>query len=504
MSPLAAAPLVLVVLVPLVLLPLAAAAAAAAPPPPQCATIGGAGTCYVGRALQRLDELDAAACCAACAADPTKACGAWELRADQGSICVLKAPGPPRPSGGPSGNCSASGTVGPAPSPAPSPGPSPGPPPPPASGQLAFDRMFVGGAVLQMGPAMAAVWGWNAPNTAITLTLDGAVVARAAPTGGRDGNFTWRAMLPPQPQGYSRVLQVTSGGQTASVNVSFGVVILCSGQSNMGMAVGPGKFVADNGTAESAASARYAGKIFLRADSGHYGDPPGPGDPGQAARQATGPRPRGTWFAPSNTTLPDFSAVCWYSGRSLYDRALAASGTPLGLIVAAVGGSPIEYWLPPMPGASPPGYFQNPCEDDYPQCDNGKNDTEFYREYIEKLVPYTLGAVSHHDIAVIWLAFFSRCQRYRCWQVIWDQAERDVKCPVAMQAYPCMQQYLISSVRPSSSSSYRSTTSLSCTLTSPFPPLRPQASIVDMPGCLCRSGAASSTRASPSLASSSP
>ena len=405
------------VLLPLVLLPLPAAAAA---PPPQCADIGGAGTCYVGHALQRLPELSAAACCAACAADPTKACGAWELRADQGSICVLKAPGPPRPSGGPSGNCSASGTVGPAPSPAPSPGPSP-----PDSGQLAFDRMFVGGAVLQMGPAMAAVWGWNAPNTAITLMLDGAVVARAAPTGGRDGNFTWRAMLPPQPKGSSRVLQVTSGGQTASVNVSFGVVILCSGQSNMGMAVGPGKFVADNGTAESAASARYAGKIFLRADSGHYGEPPGPGDPGQAARQAAGPRPRGTWFAPSNTTLPDFSAVCWYSGRSLYDRALAASGTPLGLIVAAVGGSPIEYWLPPMPGASPPGYFQNPCEDDYPQCDNGKNDTEFYTEYIEKLVPYTLGGV------------------------IWDQAERDVKCPVALQAYPCMQQYLISSVRPS-------------------------------------------------------
>ena len=25
-------------------------------------------------------------------------------------------------------------------------------------------------------------------------------------------------------------------------------------------------------------------------------------------------------------------------------------------------------------------------------------------------------AVSHHDIAVIWVAFFSRCQRYRCWQ----------------------------------------------------------------------------------------
>ena len=156
------------------------------------------------------------------------------------------------------------------------------------------------------------------------------------------------------------------------------------------MSVGPGKFVADNGTAESAAAAaRYAGKIWLRDDSGPYGAAAGPVDPIKARRN------KGTWFRPSNETagLPGFSAVCWYSGRALYDDHLAASGTPLGLIVAAVGGSPIEYWMPPMPGSAPPGYFKNPCETDYPQCDTGKNDTDFYHEYIHKLVPYTLGGV---------------------------------------------------------------------------------------------------------------
>ena len=30
-----------------------------------------------------------------------------------------------------------------------------------------------------------------------------------------------------------------------------------------------------------------------------------------------------------------------------------------------------------------------------------------------------LSVVSGHDIAGIWVAFFSRCQRYRCWQVGW-------------------------------------------------------------------------------------
>jgi hypothetical protein len=226
------------------------------------------------------------------------------------------------------------------------------------------------------------------------------------------------------PKGTGHELRVESAGQSDAVTVSFGIVILCSGQSNMGMGVGPGKFVADNGTAESAASARYAGKIFLRSDSGHYGAPPGPVDPALAQNR------RGTWYEPSNASLPGFSAACWYSGRALFDDRLAASETPLGLIVAAVGGSPIEYWMPPMPGSEPPGYFNNPCETDYPQCDNGKNDTQFYTEYIHKLVPYTLGGV------------------------LWDQAERDVKCPVALEAYPCMERYLISSWRELFNSSF--------------------------------------------------
>ena len=34
------------------------------------------------------------------------------------------------------------------------------------------------------------------------------------------------------------------------------------------------------------------------------------------------------------------------------------------------------------------------------------------RSYIEA----TLAAVRRHDIAAIWVAFFSRCQRYRCGQ----------------------------------------------------------------------------------------
>jgi hypothetical protein len=194
----AALPLMTAVLAVLQLLQLWPAAAAAASP--QCSTTGGAGTsCYVGGALQRLPELTAAACCEACASDPSKQCGCWEIRGDQDGICVLKAAGAePRPSGGNAGNCSASGCIGggpPAPPAPPGPPAPPAPPAPPSAHRLAFDSMFAGGAVLQMDTE-TAVWGWNAPNTAITLSLDGKVVAHAAPTGGSDGNYTWRTRLP--------------------------------------------------------------------------------------------------------------------------------------------------------------------------------------------------------------------------------------------------------------------------------------------------------------------
>jgi hypothetical protein len=79
---------------------------------------------------------------------------------------------------------------------------------------------------------------------------------------------------------------------------------------------------------------------------------------------------------------------------------------------------PIEYWLPP---SSEPNV--NACETDVPQCDNQYNDSFFYTDIVSQLQPYTFGAM------------------------VWDQAERDVKCPVSVAAYACMQAELATSWR---------------------------------------------------------
>ena len=273
-----------------------------------------------------------------------------------------------------------------------------------------LDAMFSTGAVLQMGRPVP-VWGSAAaPHQDVSVSLDGTIVA----TGVAKADGSWAATLPPQPAAYNRTLSVAGSAST----ISFGVVLLCSGQSNMAMGVGgagafhkPGKppFSADNGTVESAASGRFTGKIWFREDTNDT---------------YVGPKRR--WMPVAPHTLPGLSAVCWYSGKAIFLGALEAAGTPLGLLVATWGATPIEYWLPQSDPANP---NVNSCESDQPQCVSKfpqlgpVNDSAFFARYVQPLAPYAVAGL------------------------VWDQAERDVKCPRSLVHYSCMQSLLIRSWR---------------------------------------------------------
>jgi len=62
------------------------------------------------------------------------------------------------------------------------------------------------------------------------------------------------------------------------------------------------------------------------------------------------------------------------------------------------------------------------CEVDQPRCDTQWPDSDFYNDQIKSLQPYTFSAL------------------------VWDQAERDLKCN-HVKTYPCMQQELVRSWR---------------------------------------------------------
>jgi hypothetical protein len=182
----------------------------------------------------------------------------------------------------------------------------------------------VTGGVLQHGQNVT-VWGSGAPPDAVVavtlhtptppyhVVVDGI----AGPDGG------WSVSLPAQPVRWNAQLDAleTTNGVKLSTNVSFGIVTLCAGQSNMDMPVAchmtnktacffpKPAFHADNGTSEVAAAGRYANKIFMiKAVNSKYEKTHGP--EWQTASPAT-----------TYTSFPAaFSAVCWYTGKSLYEQ----------------------------------------------------------------------------------------------------------------------------------------------------------------------------------------
>ena len=350
-----------------------------------------------------------------------------------------------------------------------------------SSSALSFDGMFMNGAVLQQD-APTTVWGRGDAGQRIELALDGTPAAHAVV----DASGRWELVIPPQPTSWARTLAVSDGSaadSSVSTVVKFGAVVLCSGQSNMGMPVAhwnpccdlppsardPEKrctcFAADNGTAESAAAGRYTGKISLASLQTPFPKPAGwRGDnckyPWTNASCVSHP----TWndaLPGPNGTVHGFSAVCWYvrftspthlacpacdgncrlqpelfngaksandympsnrhylilfgvygvtlnekacwsryTGKSLFEQ--LDGKVPVGLLCGAVGGSPIEFWLPK-------GHVNNSiCGADVPPCDpggpNNYTDSEFFERLIAFFQPYTLGSV------------------------VWDQAERDVHC----------------------------------------------------------------------------
>ena len=310
-----------------------------------------------------------------------------------------------------------------------------------ASNTISFSPIFAGIPVLQMNEAVE-VWGNTSASAGskVQVTLDGAVVSSTTVSGTSDfGGNAWSATLPAVvTRAWSRRLAATidGGASTGALPVMYGEVLLCSGQSNMQMPVNnyeAGGFAASNGTAESNAAGRYTDKIKLLTlqipfprptlrpwNGSNCGSPNAPkADPSCVAV------PMWNDVLPGpNGTVHSFSALCWYSAKNLFEG--LGGDTPVGAIVGSVGGSAIEFWLPPGDVNT-----TSACGVDVPPCDTGgtKNisDSQFFERLIAPLAPYTVGSM------------------------LWDQGERDVHCfpPTAphISRYACLEKRLIASWR---------------------------------------------------------
>ena len=182
----------------------------------------------------------------------------------------------------------------------------------------------------------ALVWGWTTPGAAVVVTFDG-VNSTSAPAGA-DGR--WSVSLPPTAAGTGHVINVTdlggSGATIALVDVAFGEVFWCSGQSNLSGGNTPVSY-AYNATAEIAAASLFPWvRVFAVGTASHGAAAPLP---------QLGFAPYIPWSVAAPSSVAPFSATCWFAGRSTAEA--LGPAVPIGLVESAWGGTSIQVWAPP-------------------------------------------------------------------------------------------------------------------------------------------------------------
>lgn len=204
------------------------------------------------------------------------------------------------------------------------------------------------------------LFGWADPGERVTATL---ADQTATATAGADGYF--RVELPAMKADGNPHTLTVSGKNTITLNdVLLGEVWLCSGQSNMEWSV-----AGSMNSREEIAAADHP-KIRLFNVGGHVAGPIQLNDP------------RGQWQICSSQSVPGFSGVGYFFGRSLQKEL----DVPIGLVGTNWGGTRIEPWTPPV------GFEQVPELKDYvdnlqaidPSTPAGKANHEKYLSSVER------------------------------------------------------------------------------------------------------------------------
>lgn len=253
---------------------------------------------------------------------------------------------------------------------------------------------FLGNGVVIQRDVETQLWGTSS-EAKVSVHLDGVAVATAAVDA---ASRSWSVQLPAQAASFNRTLKVSDDSAMISAHINFGEVLLCGGQSNMDMTVNMQKFHADNGTAEVAAAGRYTGGISLKCLRGR------PCDYGIF-----------DWFPVTPDTLANFSAICWYTAKSIYEY--HGGKVPLGLIEGENGGTVIERFVANESIATCGAQHNSTT------CTGGQDwgpDEVFYDMIVGALSPFKVGAI------------------------IWDQAEADMTAKCQHTAvYPCLERELV-------------------------------------------------------------
>ena len=181
-----------------------------------------------------------------------------------------------------------------------------------ANAEIKPDPLFSSHMVLQRNMAVP-IWGKAAANEKITLTFAGQTVKTTA-----DKTGAWKVKLKPLKTSKTPQTMTLAGSNTIKLtDILVGEVWLASGQSNMALCLGSG----------------------LRPET------PKATDCSQLRFQTRKNRP---WVVVDETTRKQLSAVAFYFGNKLN----CDLDIPIGLVVRAHSGSPIQSWISPETAAA--------------------------------------------------------------------------------------------------------------------------------------------------------
>jgi len=237
-----------------------------------------------------------------------------------------------------------------------------------ALGQLTLAPYFSSHAVLQHGGPLP-IFGTSTAGDVVSVTLNG---GKFSGTTGTDGVF--RVMIPSQPaSSVATTLTISSTGSPTPVVLSdilLGDVFIVAGEGNVLMTVssifnastvvaGADAYAPMLRLFQAAAPAPDAAPSAAAPSSSRLGHSHGSHKKAALKGIAPGGTTAALPWSPSSSALvgagnwTTFSAVGYLLGKHILDS-LATSAVPVGILVVAAGGSPLQAWAGPQTWAACP------------------------------------------------------------------------------------------------------------------------------------------------------
>ena len=190
----------------------------------------------------------------------------------------------------------------------------------PAAADVRLPKIFTDNMMLQRGQTVR-VWGWAEAGEAVSVALAGKSASTKA-----DDKGEWKLEMPALKAGENLELAVKGKNRLTLKNIIVGDIWVCSGQSNMEMALGPCLGAADDIKTADLPKIRR-----IKIDRVQVARP-------QADAPAATP-----WQVCSPGTAGGFTAVGFYFAREIQQK----TNVPIGIIDSNWGGTRIEPWIAP-------------------------------------------------------------------------------------------------------------------------------------------------------------